>query len=167
MLFPKAFVALAAGLFFAAPTLAQDIDLELLDEVDTPSSSTRNREAKTSILPKTYIVQLKAEENGLTRRSDESHAKFHRLSKKAELDFSTRQTYSDSALFVGLSLTLADDSDLQTLTGLDNVIGVWPVVSIHRPLAAIPAGMGYVHSAVLKLLLNLVMVNCKLLISST
>jgi len=134
MIFPRTVVAAVISLVLSVTVLAQELDL--LPELDTPGKQRNSRKAP-EVIPSTYIVQLKSEEKGLLRRSDGSHEEFHRLSKKADLDYTTRQTYSDSAIFVGLSLTLKNDADLQALKALDNVIGVWPVQKIPRPMAAI------------------------------
>jgi len=134
MILPRAIAAVVLSLALSVPVFAQEI--VPLPELEAPSRDRSSRKAP-QVIPSTYIVQLKKEENGLLRRSDGSHAEFHRLSKRADLDYTTRQTYSDSAIFVGLSLTLSNDADLQALKALDNVIGVWPVLKVPRPLAAI------------------------------
>lgn len=134
MIFSRAVTAVIFSLAISVPIFAQE--LERLPELESPGRG-RNSRKIPDVVPSTYIVQLKAETNGLLRRSDIPHVEFHRLSKKADLDYTTRQTYSDSAIFVGLSLTLKNDADLQALKAMDNVIGVWPVQKIPRPLAAI------------------------------
>ena len=143
MIFPRVVTAVVLSFALSVPVLAQT--LELLPELENPGRLRNSRKAP-DVVPSTYIVQLKTLEKGLLRRSDASHAEFHRLSKKAALDYTTRQTYSDSAIFVGLSLTLKNDADLQALKALDNVIGVWPVQKIPRPLAAIERFVAFLYA---------------------
>ncbi len=91
------------------------------------------------ILPNAYIVQLQ-NSGAVVKRGLDLHAEFHRMAKRdAGLSYTTRQTYADESLFLGLSLTLADDADLEALKALDSVAGVWPVVEISRPSAAVQA----------------------------
>lgn len=97
-----------------------------------------------TIIDKTYIVQLKNLQHGIQIPSKRDvldlHEQFHQSTKRAALAYATRQTYDSPSLFVGLSLTLNNDNDLQTLKGLDNVVGVWPVQTIARPSAAVQLG---------------------------
>lgn len=92
--------------------------------------------AISPILPNTYIVQLQTS-GGSTKRDLDPHSEFHQTAKRdAGLSYTTRQSYADQSLFVGLSLTLDNDDDLETLKTLETVAGVWPVVTVDRPAAA-------------------------------
>ena len=107
MILPRSLAVVVLSLTLSLPTLAQEP--KLFEELKAPDPKSRSTSAV--VIPNTYIVQLKTEESGLTRRSDGSHTEFRRLSKKAELDYETREVYSDSTLFVGLSLTLSNDAE--------------------------------------------------------
>jgi subtilisin family serine protease len=71
------------------------------------------------------------------------HKEFHKRAE-ATLKYTTRHEYSDRSIFLGLSLTLLDQSDntLEDLKKLEDVEKVWPVRSIPRPLAHIPNNFG-------------------------
>lgn len=60
---------------------------------------------------------------------------FHNICGAKGLKYSTRHTFSDDDLFLGLSLTVEDDADLATLASIESVAGIWPVLSVPRPSA--------------------------------
>ncbi|RDW58328.1 hypothetical protein BP5796_12258 [Coleophoma crateriformis] len=91
-------------------------------------------------IPNTYIVQLQPLTQGILNplKPDlRPHEEFHK--RAAGLSYTTRRTYDDQSLFVGLSLTLDNDDDLQTLKQISTVLGTWPVIQIPRPLATVHA----------------------------
>lgn len=134
----KAVAALFAGVLLTPFTCVRA--QTPLNSDDLAISSERQNGTK---VPNTYIVRLKSTEAGIDKRSLQPQKEFHRLSQQAEVSYTTRETYTDSTLFVGLSLTLDKDDDIQALKDMDNVLGVWPVVTIPRPAAAI--SMSNVH----------------------
>lgn len=132
-MFSKAFTKVVAVLSLSLSVSSLSLDEAAAADGVMLSSGPQN----TTIVPGTYIVQLKSTGTGLGRRNFASHNEFFRLSKRADLTYTTRETFADSSLFVGLSLTLDSSSDLQALKDLDNVLEVWPVMTMPRPLAAI------------------------------
>jgi hypothetical protein len=142
MKFPRAIVAAVAVLSLAFSAHAEGQTFPRSKTTTRIGGDAQPKVAEAAVVPNTYIVQLKNEDGvlGVSKRSFDSHNKFHRLSKKAAISYDTRETYADPALFVGLSLTLNNDADVQALKDLENVVGLWPVRSILRPSAAIPLG---------------------------
>lgn len=115
-------------LLVAAAFLLQTV----LGAVPVPLIPTGTSQSTASIIPRTYIVQLK-DNPTLSKRGLSAHDAFHNDAKAFK--YSTRQAFNDKDIFVGLSLTLDNDGDIATLAGIDNVAGIWPVSIVKRPSA--------------------------------
>jgi subtilisin family serine protease len=97
---------------------------------NSPIIPPTNRSSRGPIVPNTYIIQLYAD------GELDPHAQFHGKAKRdAGLSYTIRQTYKNEALFLGLSLTLNSDDDLETLKSLESVANIFPVVEFARPSA--------------------------------
>lgn len=82
--------------------------------------------------PQKYILKFHTE--GLTKRDGNPHSVFHKRAQSSGLIYSTRQTYNNEGIFVGLSLTLHNGT-IEDLKNLENVAKVWPVKNVGRPTA--------------------------------
>ncbi len=103
------------------------------DFLDWKSNVFTTNSTPAPIIPKAYIIQLKPGSNLLKRGQDE-HSQFH---KRAEsIDYSTRQEFKNPDLFFGLSIQVKDDANETTLQEIPNVVNVWPVRVIPRPVTA-------------------------------
>jgi hypothetical protein len=86
--------------------------------------------AKALVVTNAYIVKLKSSAD-LAVRSLNAHDEFHKRAI-ASIDYTTRHEYADEALFLGLSLSLLDNNDLQSLRDMEDAEQVWPVYSVER-----------------------------------
>ncbi|KAL2074241.1 hypothetical protein VTL71DRAFT_8019 [Oculimacula yallundae] len=84
------------------------------------------------VIPKSYIIQLKTG-SGLVRRGQDEHSLFHKRAS-SDIDYSTRQEFKNPELFFGLSIQVKDDANETTIQRIPNVLKVWPVRMIPRPI---------------------------------
>jgi subtilisin family serine protease len=128
-------LAIVAGLF----THVASVHSSVMPWAPSPDNFTNspiipptNRSSNGPIVPNTYIVQL------ISGEELDPHAQFHRKAKRdVGLSYTTRQTFTQESLFLGLSLTLDSDDDLAALKSLESVANVFPVVEFARPAAFI------------------------------
>jgi hypothetical protein len=139
MLLPRSTIALATTLFtpfVLGSALPWDASTPVTNSALAPVNN-------AAVVANTYIVQLKSLQHGLkdpSKRSIDAHELFHEHAKRQSLTYTTGQVYDQPKIFLGLSLTLTSDDDLQALKDLDNVQGVWPVSMVPRPAAALDLG---------------------------
>ncbi|KAH7360268.1 subtilisin-like protease [Rhexocercosporidium sp. MPI-PUGE-AT-0058] len=112
-------------------TGVSDGDAEFLDwkaNVFTSNST------PAPVIPKAYIIQLKPG-SGLVRRGLDEHSIFHKRAS-AGIDYTTRQEFKNPDLFFGLSIQVKDNANETTIKEIPNVLKVWPVRMIQRPVVS-------------------------------
>ncbi|PVH84726.1 subtilisin-like protease [Cadophora sp. DSE1049] len=81
------------------------------------------------LIPKAYIIQLKTGSDLLER---DEHSQFHK--RASDIQYTTRQEFKNPDLFFGLSIQINDDSNETTIQEIPNVLKVWPLRMIPRPV---------------------------------
>ncbi|GME39660.1 Subtilisin-like protease protein [Neofusicoccum parvum] len=94
-------------------------------------STQRARPAEAEQVPNTYFVRFHSSTTANGRADPK--AAFHRKCAEKSVSYSIRYEYNDPGLFYGLSVSLGDDSDIETLKTLPEVASVAPVRWIQRP----------------------------------
>ena len=105
--------------------------------LDWESNAFSTNSTPAPIIPNGYIVQLKSGTT-LVRRGQDEHAQFHKRAQ--DIDYSTRIEFKNTDLFFGLSIQVKDGSNLTTIEAIPNVLKVWPIRLIPRPMAEIEGG---------------------------
>lgn len=118
--------------YLAAHPGQHDVSTSDQTFVDWKATESTGQPVVDQVVPKAYIVQLQPG-SGLTKRGEDAHAQFHK--RASDINYSTRYEFNDPSLFFGLSIQVKDGSNATTLAKIPNVIAVWPVKRIPRPLA--------------------------------
>ncbi|CZS90101.1 uncharacterized protein RAG0_01247 [Rhynchosporium agropyri] len=102
------------------------------DFLDWKSNAFSTNSTTAPVLPKGYIIQLKPGSD-LVKRGQDEHSLFH---ERASLDiqYSTRVEFKNPELFFGLSIQVKDDANETTIQQIPNVLRVWKIRVIPRPI---------------------------------
>lgn len=91
---------------------------------------------RASLIPNAYIIQLESQGSVSKHASDLIEAFHSFVSRNSSIDYSVRQTFSSESIFVGLSLII-NSGDVNTLKGIENVVGVWNIGFVSSPSGTI------------------------------